>query len=84
MGDYQQHDLHEAVNIVSWPDGNISDFEEDSHEEKELDPDYIPDENVNSCPLEIEMERCDPMDGAVTTARFTILSGFEKAPIFLF
>ena len=67
MGNYQQHDLHEAVNIVSLPDGNISDFEEDPDEEKELDPDYVPDENVNSCPLEIEMERCDPMDGAATT-----------------
>ena len=50
------------------PDGNISDFEENHDEEKELDPDYVSDENVNSRPLEIEVERCDPMDGAATTS----------------
>ena len=71
MGDYQQHDLNEAVNIVSLPDGDISDFEEDPDEEKELDPD----ENVNSCPLEIEMERCHPMDGAATTSSIDQMKG---------
>ena len=75
MGNYQQRDLHEAVNIVSLPDGNISDFEEDPDEEKELDPDYVPDENVNSCPLEIKMERCDPMDGAATTLSIDQMKG---------
>ena len=34
MGDNQQLDLYEAVNIVLLPDGNISDFEEDPDEEK--------------------------------------------------
>ena len=63
------------MNIVSLPDGNISNFEEDPDEEKELDPDYVPDENVNSCPLEIEMERCDPMDGAATTSSIDQMKG---------
>ena len=71
MGDNQQHDFHEAVNIVSLPDGNISDFEEDPDQEKELDPD----ENVNSFPLEIEMERCNPMDGAATTLSIDLMKG---------
>ena len=75
MGDYQQHNLHEAVNMVLLPDGNISDFEEDPDEKKELDPDYFPDENVNSCPLEIEMERCDPMDDAAATSSIDQMKG---------
>ena len=75
MGDYQQHDLHEAMNIVSLPDGNISDFEENSDKKKELDPDYVPDENVNSCLLEIEMEKCDPMDGAATKSSIDQMKG---------
>ena len=49
-------------------DGNISDIEEDPNEEKELDLDCVPDENVHSCPLEIEIERCDPTHGAATTS----------------
>ena len=75
MGDHQQHDLNEAVNIISLPDGNIFDFEEDLDEEKELDPDYVPEKNVNSRPLEIEMERCDPMDGAATTSSIDQMKG---------
>ena len=34
---------------------------------KELDPDYVPDEKVKPCPLAIEIEKCDPMEGAATT-----------------
>ena len=71
MGDHQQHNLHETVNMVLLPDGNIFDFEEDPDKEKELDPD----ENVNSCPLEIEMERCDPMDDAAATSSIDQMKG---------
>ena len=37
--------------MVLLPDGNFSDFEEDPDEEKELDPNYVPDVYVTHAHL---------------------------------